>query len=380
MATTGAQIFSNLKKQVNTAYTGQINASLFNYISERAVVSIVDEAIQGLPSQTAYDAISKLIKTEKEFTPYNSQVLLKPLMVASATVTVLNTEVQITFDRPHNLSASVIASDNYPALQISGVIGVMASGQDDGLNHAWYNDVVVVNEYTLGFNVSGFTTQALNTTVTGLGKMTSEAWVTDYYYLLTTNATYTETLNVSIKSILKTSKFTKINISLANNIANRELLNFTNFSGLSTIGDKYVLKQSQGTIVLYDDENLTIPTILTGTYVSGGTIKRIHSAYTKPYISDEKNTIYVPTVRYPRQESNDNRIKVYPLDSSKYTQTTYKIDYVSLPIAIDSTDTNYDYEQVYNKEFLKMYYVKAATIFLETLKDLEMFQILNAGK
>lgn len=362
MATTGAQILSNLKKQVNTAYTGQINTALFNYVSERAIVGIVDEAIKAIPLQSAYDTISKLIKTEQEFTPNNNQVLLKPLIITNVSI---GANCTITFDREHNLAA------NTPII-VSGVEGTVASVVNVPISTY---TILSTTRITTTLNTSSYTYTA------GTGKAISSGYIIDdYYYLLTTNVTFKETLNYSIKSVFNSTKITKITISYANNIADKERINFTGFNGLSTIGNKYVKVQGQNVLVLYDDESLTIPTILTGSYTGGGTMYREYNSYTKPYVSDEKNTIYVPSVRYPRQESNSNRLKVYPLGAGNISQTKYKVDYVSLPVNIDSTNSVYDYEQVYNKEFLNMYYVRAASIFLETLKDFEMFQILNAGK
>ncbi len=354
MATTGAQIFSNFKKQVNTAYTGQINVALGDFVIGKAMAQLVDDAAKGSVSSYATDAISALLKKNQLFIPNNSKVLLKPLIITNVSI---GANCTITFDRPHNLIANtpIVISD------IAGVGG--------GVNGA---KTTYTTPSATTISLTGVT--STGTYTAGTGKAVSSGYIVDdYYHLLTIIVKWKTDLNLIIES------FSKNTITISqNNIATGEQLLFSNFNGLGqpNIGLKYVRKKGEDKIQLFDDALFRTPTTTTGTYTGGGVVYRIADAISvKPYTSDTKQGYYKPEKRYNGFEVENNELLIHPESTEQYQ---YYIDYVKIPPKIDLTNNVYDYEQVLNQSFLVELNTLAGKIFLQTLNDTEQFQLLNA--
>lgn len=183
--------------------------------------------------------------------------------------------------------------------------------------------------------------------------------------LAITNASNASTITITFTGVnnLRTGELIKIAGVLGNTNAN---------------GTYYIQKINSLQFKLYTDEFLTIPVSGNATYTSGGTISRVFYNYCLPLYSDKKIDPYaIGTVRIPRYEVADNRIKITP---TNYSCDEITIDYLSSPSGqqiIDVTDSTFDLEKYYQIDFLYMIADEAANLFAQSFKDNELFSTSN---
>ena len=365
---TGLQLSKDLDIRVR-----QTNASAYfsparkNYCLRMAIVSLLENNYKGMIKQKSVDEISPLIKTYTYYAPYNNQVLLKPLHITNIQNPLGNIYV-ITFDRPHNFNFS------------SGTVNITFSGVQgySGLNGLTFPAYAGTTPNKCFLNLSSPLT---GTYVPNSGQVTGDSWIWDYYHLLAISVVTLKDLRVSLK-IVKTSPSVELTIG-TNNIRTGEYLKFSGFGGLTGLNDqfKYVKKIAERKIKLYEDSALTIPTIVTGTYTSGGKIERMHDRYCEPLTSDQKISAYQATELFPLYESNENRLVCYTSQQDVdpfITPVNYYVDYITVQADIDITNDTIDLLQTYNQEMCRMIIEKAAAYFFAFNTDTTDIQILPA--
>jgi hypothetical protein len=337
VAYTGKDLYNDLLVRTYNGVAGAyLNTDRANYVINSAIINLIEATYPSISRQQNIDEISPCVKTEKKFIPNNHKVLLKPLIITNVTIGATPT---ITFNREHNLIAGT-------EIQISEVEGAT---QVNGTftNYTTPTSTAIV--------ISGITTSGAYTLGTGKA-ISNEYIIDDYYHLLAVQYQYKQILPITVKSVLKTPYKTLITLSAENNIRSGELLNFSNFNGLSLIGDKYVKKVAYNQIELYNDSLLTDAYSASGTYLFGGTIKRYGNRYADHLNSDQKIDVYPSTAYYPLYQSNDNRLSIVPYTRFNQEDTSveelfYNVDYVRQYTPIDTTNNVYDIHQDFNAKF-----------------------------
>jgi len=369
MAYTGVDLYNDLKVRTNQGQAGAfLNIDRANSVLRSAIINQFEKVVAQLAIQRNTDEVSPCIKRDVEFTPNNSKVLLKPLVITGVSI---GTNCTITFDREHNLVA------NAPIV-VRGIQGV--SGGVNG-SHSTYT-----TPSTTTISLTGVTSTGTYTSGTGI--VTSNGYIVDdYYHLLAIQYRFDQVLDLTIISLLKNSKLTIITVSSDNNIRTGEYLHFTNFSGV-TIGYKYVKKIGFNQVQLFDDAALTIPTILTGTYIEGGTITRSNQRYADALNPDQKIDVYPSTYYYPLYQSSDNNVSIQVYDKHKridsfITPTKFVIDYVRTYPEIDLENDTYDLHQDFNAKFLDKVIEYAALKFntlTSSAEDVQITEIIGGTK
>jgi hypothetical protein len=369
MAYTGVDLYNDLKVRTNQGQAGAfLNIDRANYVVNSAIINQFEKVVSQLAIQRNTDEVSPCIKRDISFTPNNSQVLLKPLIITNVSI---GSNAIITFDRPHNLVANtpIVISD------IAGVGG--------GVNGA---KTTYTTPSATTISLTGVTSTGVYTA--GTGKAISSGYIIDdYYHLLAVQYNFNQVLNIDVISLLKNTSLSIITISANNNIRSGEYLNFTNFSGV-TIGLKYVKKIAYNKIQLYNDVDLTTPTILTGNYVSGGTITRSNGRYADPLNPDQKVDVYRSSFYYPLYQSSDNNLSIVVYDKHKrvdtsITPTSFVVDYVRTFPPIDLEDSIYDIHQDFNAKFCDKIIEYAALkfqAFTSAGEDAQLTEIIGGAR
>lgn len=361
---TGVDLLNSIRfRTYSGAAGGYLNIDRVNELVRSGRVKILEDDWRKIVTQSSKDEISPLIKLSKDFIPNNNRVLFKPLVIASAKVTVVDTYIQITFDRPHNLPLLFfnLGLTLSSPLIISGLNGLMETGQDASLNKEWTEYITYVNDYTIQVDVqgTGYNTQPLNTTVTGKGQMTSEAWVSDYYHLLSISHTYEETYNhVKVLNVNNNSKLTEITTTYNNNFRTGQAIKGVGFTGLTApTFDCYVMKTDENKIRLFTDVNLTVPYIVAGSWISGGVLSVEDTTYADPNNSDQNIDNYNSTAYFPLYKLGENSVTIdtYILytntPSTNITEKIFTLDYISELPSINLEDNVYDIYQIHNANF-----------------------------
>jgi len=353
---TGLQLATDFAIRINqTRAAGFLSEAREKDCLRVGLIKAIEKRYQSITTQSSVDEISPLIKTYTPFYPYNNQVLLKPLHIVSIANPSVNI-YQIVFDRPHNIDFTTFPTVDIVFSGIEGGTYTILNGEVFSASADASLPLTAVRITALG--LSG--TYTLNT-----GQATGDYWLSDYYHLLATSLECLVNLNISVKDIKLGAKC-QITIG-TNNIRNKERLKFSGFGGLTGLtGFKYVHKIAERKIVIYDDINLTTPTVITGTYTSGGTIQRLHNEYCEPDVSDEKISPYPATPHFPLFDINSNRLRGYSSfmnTNSFITNTQYYVDYITVQSEIDIEDDTTDLLQVYNQEMCREIIEEAALLF-----------------
>lgn len=370
---TGLQLSRDLDVRVRqTNAAAYLSPAKKNYFLKMAVVKLLESRYKTIAKQSAVDEISPLIRTYVDFVPYNNQVLLKPLHISTIT-NVSGNIYRVVFDRPHNIDFATFTNINITFSDVEGGTYTTLNG----------------NTYSASVDAT-FPTTALNITQAGItgshtantGEIKGSYWLSEYYHLLATRLDSLKNLNLNIKKVV-TAGTCRITLG-THNIVTGEYLNFSNFGGLTGLtGYKYVKKIGDRQIAIYNDINLTIPTVVTGTYTSGGIIKRKYQRYCEPLLSDQLISTYQATELFPLSETNDNRLRCYSSDNnsnSYITNINYSVDYITRQANIDITNNTTDLLQTYNQEMCRNIIEIAAELFYAVNTSGEDIQILEAIK
>lgn len=317
-----------------------------------AVISLIERNYALSASQTMLDEISPLAIGYREYTPNNNMVLLKPLHISNI-VLASGTLYNITFDRPHNLPATWTGS-----ITISDVEGTLLFSNINGVRSATY-----INSTTIQVNVAGLT--GVYTANTGQVISNDNSWISDYYHLMAVNVHAIVNLNLTISAVnIGTS--TQITVE-ENNLRTGEYLYFSNFGGLTGLNTwKYIKKITDNTIRLYNDAGLTTPSVVTGSYTSGGTISRKYKRGCEQLVSSQKIGYYGAAEIDPLYTITENKLICYTSDmnlSPYITQDKYIVDYITTYADIDLENDTTDLLQTFNMNFMRNVLEEAALIF-----------------
>jgi len=365
---TGLQLSQDLDLRVRQTQAGAyLEPSKKEYLIRMATVKLLEENYVSVVKQKSVDEISPLIKTYDQYTPNNNQVLIKPLQVTTV-VLASGATFNITFDRPHNLPVGWTG-----LVQVSDIEGSLLFSDLNGNRTGTY-----VSANVISITVAGIT----GTHTAGTGQVSSldNSWCSDYYHLLAISLECLKNLNLTI---LKVNTAGTCLITLGtNNIRQGERLKFSSFGGLTGLtGYKYVRVVSERQIKIYDDINLATPTVVTGTYTSGGVIERAHNEYCEYDISDQKISSDPPTEHFPLFDANSNRLRCYSSlrnESTFITNIKYYVDYIVKQAEIDIEDNAYDLLQIYNQEMCRLIIERAALMFFAINTSVEDVQIAPA--
>jgi len=364
MAYTGADLYRDLKIRT---YQGEAGAFLSvpraNYVVNSAVINLLERTYPLIARQQNIDEISPCIKTDVEFTPHNRQVLLKPLIIASAQIQV---NPSITFDRPHNLLAGV-------PIVITGVSGLTGT----------ITTYSVTNAYTI--SITGYT--STGTYVPLSGYATSASYIIgDYYHLLAVQYQSRVNLGLSILNKVTNSNLTVLTIPSNNNIRTGEYLYM---SGGIFDEDVYVYveKIAYNKIKLYGDAGLKYPITNANPswYLPNWSIYRTYYRYADPLNSDQKIDVYYSDYFYPLYQVNNNRLSIVPynevgIEDANVSDLKYVVDYVRTYPPIDLENNVYDLHQDFNAKFIdKM--IEYATLKFNALtssgEDVQITEVIG---
>lgn len=369
---TGYQLSQDLDirvRQTNSA--AYFSPARKEYCLRMAIINLLEADYRSLTLQSSVDEISPLIKTYQSFTPYNNQVLLKPLHIVS--ITVSGGSYIITFDRPHNLDFTTVLTYS---LQFRGIEGTLNMTNING-NQSCGAGATAYQLTVLFFGASG-----VHVANSGEAYSALDYWCSDYYHLLAVNNVCLKNLNLNIVSV-KNVSYCDITIGV-NNIREKEYLKFSSFGGLTGLtGYKYVKRMGERVIRIYDDYNLTTPTVVTGTYTSGGIIERKHNRGCEPLVSEQKISYYQATELFPLYECNDNRLACYSSErntNSLITNIQYFVDYITTSAEIDIDDDVIDILQTYNMQMCNKIIEKASEYFFAintASEDIQITEVLQ---
>lgn len=365
--------------QLSTDFALRVNQSRASaYLSDGreadclrvGLIRAIEERYATLSTQGSVDEISLLVKAYEPFVPNNNQVLIKPLQITSVVLSA-GTTFNITFDRPHNLPIGWTG-----LIQVSDIEGTLLFADLNGERTGTY-----VSASVISITVASIT----GTHTAGTGQVTSldNSWCSDYYHFLAAKVRSKKNTRINVTGYLNSSPAKTLTLG-TNNIRKGELLNFATFGGLTGLsGDKYVDKIGDWKIAIYDDKNLTIPTVITGAYTSGGVISRYYEKSVQPLVSDQEIDSFEASELFPMYKTVSNKLVCYTSEMNQNTDITqeqYYLDYIVTAAAIDITNSTYDLLQVYNMTMINSIIEEAAIEFFKIVSNETNIKIAQATK
>lgn len=231
-----------------------------------------------------------------------------------------------------------------------------------------YRNLAEQREYD---NLTGvIKTEAVYTPVGNQLTTTSTGLIPDYNHLLSIKATFTVNLFVSLEDATNTTPIrittaTRTNLRTGDHVTISGVIGNTNANGTF-----YLRKVSDFGFQLYSDEFLQNAVSGNAAYISGGAVSRIYDNYCTMIRSDEKIGILAQaTVDYPKYETAENRIKIYPANQVCQSVT---MDYITTAVVVpDVSNSTTDLELTYPFQFLQYLVTVAAEIYSGEVKDTE---------
>lgn len=334
------------------------------------MIRAIEQRYSTLINQSSTDEISKLVKAYEPFIPNNNQLLLKPLQITTVTLA-SGTTFNITFDRPHNLPSTWTG-----LISLTDIEGTLLFANLNGERTGTY-----VNANTISVTVAGIT--GVHTAGTGKASSLDNSWCSDYYHFLAAKVRCKKNTRIKVVGFFNSSPAKTVEVS-TNNIRKGELLHFADFGGLTGLsGDKYVDKIGDWKIAIYDDKNLTTPTVITGNYTSGGTISRYHEKSVQPLPSEQEIDSFEASELFPMYKTFNNKLVCYTSEMNQnldITQEKYYLDYILTAAAIDTTNDTYDLLQVYNMTMINSIIEEAAIEFFKIVSNETNIKIAQATK
>lgn len=224
------------------------------------------------------------------------------------------------------------------------------------------NDRIQVQDDLFGiFKTNAVFTPTSNT----LDLIPGGAAMTDYHHVMNVKAQYIMPLGVSIVSATAT---TPLRITLAGdvNLRNGEAVQIGGVNAQAN-GFKYVKRLRNDLFELYSDKYLLNPVVGITSFTGAGSINRViyNDAYDMK--SNRKfSNLNAPSVYDPYYEIANTVMKIYPID---LTCTQLTIDYVSIPVYIDVTDSTTDLLTIYSERFIYFIADETARIIGMSMRD-----------
>lgn len=198
--------------------------------------------------------------------------------------------------------------------------------------------------------------------------------IIDYLHTLALKTKFQSLYNAQITGASNTTPIT-LTVNRLLNLRDGDLVLIGGIIGnTSANGERYVKLLYENHVnkvyayQLFQDEKLFIPITPSGTYVSGGTIKRIHWNWAKKKNSYRKiSKLGEPTVTNPFFEEGDGVMKILP-DTEVCSEI--KLDYIKKPtVLIDYQDNVIDLELTYPLRFLYMIMDETAKLMGQSSRD-----------
>jgi len=332
MAYTGVDLYNDLQVRTNQGQAGAfLNIDRANYVVNSAIINQFEKVVSQLAIQRNTDEVSPCVKRDVPYTPNNSKVLLKPLVIASAQIQV---NPNITFDRPHNLIAGT-------PIVINGVTALSGT----------ITTYTIVNDYKI--NITGYTSTGTYQALSGYA--TSDGYIiSDYYHLLAIQYQSKVNLGLSILNKVANSNLTILTIPSNNNIRTGEYL-YMSGGVVDEDVNVYVEQVAYNKIKLYSDAEFKYPVTDANPdwYLSNWSIYRTYNRYADPLNPDQKVDVYRSNFYYPLYQSSDNNLSVEVYDKHKRVDTNvaptaFIVDYVRTFPPIDLENDSYDIHQDFN--------------------------------
>lgn len=357
---TGLQLSTDFKIRINQSQaSGYLNEAREADCLRVGLIKAIEKRYNSLSNQSSVDEISNLVKAYSPYTPNNNQVLLKPLQIVSVSL-ISGTTFSIVFDRLHNLPSTWTG-----LVLLENIEGTLLFSNINGSRTGTY-----VSSTSISVTVSGIT--GTHTSGSGQASSLDNSWCSDYYHFLAAKVRVKKNTKVSITSFLNSNPAKTLVVG-TNNFRTGELLNFASFGGLTGIsGDRYIKKVGDFKIAIYDDVDLTIPTVITGGYTSGGIISRYYEKSVQPLYSDQEIDSFGATEIFPLYQVYTNKLVFYTSNmnaDTSITQELYYLDYILTAAQIDTTNDTYDLLQLYNMTMINSIIEESALEFYKIVSN-----------
>jgi len=224
------------------------------------------------------------------------------------------------------------------------------------------NDRVQVQDDLFGiFKTNATFTPTSNT----LDLIPGGAAMTDYHHVMNVKAKYVMPLGVAIVSATAT---TPLRITMASdvNLRDGEAVQIASVNAQAN-GTRYVKRLRNDLFELYSDSYLLNPIVGVTPFTGNGLINRIiyNDAYDMK--SNRKfSNLNAPTVYNPYYEIANTVMKIYPLD---LVCSQITMDYISIPLYIDVTDSTVDLLATYSERFIYFIADESARLMGMSMRD-----------
>lgn len=225
------------------------------------------------------------------------------------------------------------------------------------------NDRIQVQDDLFGiFKTNSVFTPTSNT----LDLILGGAAMTDYHHVMNVKAKYVVAFTgINIISATATSPL-RITLSGEVNLRDGEAVLISGVN-VQANGTRYVKRYKNDLFGLYSDARLTTPIVGVASFSGNGTISRIiyNDAYDMK--SNRKfSNLNAPSVYDPYYEIANTVMKIYPL-----TQVCSEItmDYVSVPVYIDVSDSTTDLLGIYSTRFIYFIADETARLMAMSMRD-----------
>lgn len=211
------------------------------------------------------------------------------------------------------------------------------------------NDKIQIQDDLFGiFKTNIVNTPSLNT----ISIIQGGAGISDYFHVVNIKATYQKVLNAYVTKAENLTPL-RITINKETELRSGDAIVISGVTGATNAnGLRYVKQISPFVYDLYSNSILTTPIVGNGTFngVSAVIIYNIFN-YCKNMQAGEKfSELNKATVHSPYYEIASGLLKIYPFE---YTCSSVEIDYISIPSAIDVTNSAIDLLNTYSERFLE---------------------------
>ena len=334
---TGVEINGLFKQRIDQAYNQWYDAPRANRILESSYYNVVDRLYSGLAGSKVFGYISSLINTDYSFTPTRNIIQTKPFSVKSV-VLATNTITVVTNQRHFIETGDTII--------LSGVLGTVVTN----INGTYV--ATKVNDTTFTCTTAGAT---LTTYTANSGQVVFSVALTDYGYHLASKVYY-EGEYRSIDSISLSSGEVTIDVK---NLRTNDTVKIKDATGTAAINGEH-------DITVLNRYTISLGTTFSGTYGGGAKLALIEKAYAKMLYSNLKTSkgkgVYF--------QVSENVLK-YDISPIKV-----ELDYIKIPpVAIDVENEAVDYLNFYDRKFIEMLIMEAASLYGIEARDLNAYQL-----
>jgi hypothetical protein len=350
---TGLDLARLFGDKIDEGYSDYVVGPRKQRMFDAALFRVVETIYMDMDTQKERDELSGLTVLDRELTINSNTFRTSPFAVQGVTFTGLI--VTFTLDPVHNIQVG----DTFTIADVAGVVGA---------NTAYTTTAVTATTVTaVDPGLSGVY-------VANTGKALTTKMLEDYFHLLAIRCRmYARREGTKIDSIT-TGTTTRISTFRPNSLRMGDEIRLESITGVTGLPTTcYVIPKNMFAADLYSDVNMTIPIPTTGTYVSGGRLKRIYKSVGRYQTADEQmSDTSVPSERHPKVRQSRGYLNIYPTD---FVCETVTVDYIKIPnIKIDVDDSSLDLYNYYSPRFLERVVDEAVKEFERFIKDIPAAQ------